>query len=131
MNFETKMMRSLKKGKKFVRSMNSGAFKELTVHFGFSINGVRENYRLCIIHSPELFSLFGYGTSKNEISLWKQDTSCSSRGVELFESEAFKAEVELLRKELEESFTQEELRQTLHDYTEAAKQFSRDMGWVA
>lgn len=131
MNFETKMMRSLKKGKKFVRSMNSGAFKELTVHFGFSIDGVRENYRLCIVHSPEVFSLFGYGTSKNETRLWKQDTSYSAHGVELFENEAFKAEVEMLRKELEESFTHEEMKQTLHDYTEAAKQFSRDMGWVA
>lgn len=131
MNFETKMMRSLKKGKKFVRSMNSGAFKELSVHFGFSIDGVRENYRLCIVHSPEVFSLFGYGTSKNEIRLWKQDTSNSAHSVALFESEAFKEEVEFLRKEVEESFTHEEMKQTLHDYTEAAKQFSRDMGWAA
>lgn len=131
MNFETKLMRSLKKGKKFIRTMNSGAFKELTVHFGFSIDGVRENYRLCIVHSPEVFSLFGYGTSKNEIRLWKQDTANSAHSVSLFENEAFKAEVELLKKELEESFTQEEMAQTLKDYTEAAKQFSRDMGWVA
>lgn len=128
--FEEKMAKALKNGKKFVKVTNAGAFKELSVYFRVIQKGVSEHYCLSVVHSHASFSLFGYGSKQNHANLFKKSNE-KFKHVPLLESVDFSKEIEDLHDEIEKSFTDDELAQTIQKYTGLSDMFGDSLELAA
>lgn len=83
MKYEDKFNRALQKAQPKVTNRNSGAIREVSVEFGFTHEGQKEEFTLMVQRSDPRMEVFGYGERRNEVSLWKAQSSHSRYGVDI------------------------------------------------